>query len=295
MRPTLQKGDSIMIVSPSWYRGESRTYPMEVFLNNLGFEVETHPHCLEQYGQFAGTIEERVIGIHEAFMDDTIDGIFCAGGGYGALQLLEHLDYEIIRSNPKVFMGYSDITALLSAFYAKTGLIGYHGPMGCCMTYKENPITTENMMQILSGNQSHISLLGDVITVGEVEGVLLGGNMTVFDQLIGTEYFPNSENIILFLEDTTDEKMNELDKKLLHLKHIGYLKNVRGLILGEMDKLADNKIPFGRNTQEVIEHYLPNIPSVMNVKCGHEESLLTFPYGAKVVLTTGAENKLAFK
>jgi muramoyltetrapeptide carboxypeptidase len=278
MRPTLQKGDTIMIISPSWYRGESRTYPMEVFLNNLGFEVETHPQCLEQWGQFSGTIEERITGIHEAFQDSSVDGIICGGGGYGALQLLEHIDYDIIKKNPKVFMGYSDVTALLGAFYSKAGLIGYHGPMGCCMSDKENPMTTEHMMQILLGEKKYINLSGDMLNQGQAEGLLLGGNMTLFDQLLGTKYLPISENIIL-----------------LHLKHTGYLDHVRGVILGEMDKLTDNEIPFGRNTQELIEHYLPNIPSVMNVKCGHEESLLTFPYGETVQLKTGTENKLTFK
>ena len=98
--------------------------------------------------------------------------------------------------------------------------------------------------------------------------------------------------MILFLEDTTDEKINELDKKLLHLKHSGFLKQVTGVILGEFDKLQDNKMPFGQNTKQLIERYLPNTPSVMNVKCGHEDTLLTFPYGAQVTLNVGAENKL---
>lgn len=292
MRPTLHKGDTIMIISPSWFKEEARTYPMESYLTNLGFEVETHPQCFERWGQFAGTVEERVTGIHEAFMDNSIQGVVCAGGGYGCLQLLEHIDYRIIKDNPKVFMGYSDITALLGAFYRKAGLIGYHGPMGCFMTEKENPETTKVMQDILLNSKSEIDLKGAHLTKGNAQGVLLGGNMTVFDQLIGTGYQPQAENIILFLEETTDEKINELDKKLLHLKHSGYLKNVRGLILGEMDKLSDNNKPFGRTTQELVDHYLPNIPSVMNVKCGHEESLLTFPYGAHVILNVGAENKL---
>lgn len=295
MRPILQKGDTVMIISPSWYKGEERTYPMESFLNALGLEVEVHPQALSKWGQFAGTVEERVAGIHEAFMDDSIQGIFCAGGGYGALQLLEHIDYNIIQQNQKVFAGYSDVTALLSAFYSKAGLVGYHGPMGCCMTYKQSADTTSHMVDMLFNNQNEINLKGDTLHQGQATGLILGGNMTVFDQLIGTPYIPKTENIILFLEDTTDEKINELDKKLLHLKHSGYLQNVRGVILGEMDKLSDNRKPFGQNTQQLIEHYLPNIPAVMNAKCGHEDSLLTFPYGVEVTLDCGAENKLLIK
>ena len=292
MRPILKQGDTIMIISPAWFRGEERTYPMESFLSDLGFEVETHPQCFEKWGQFAGTVEERVTAIHEAFMDETIQGIICAGGGYGCLQLLEYIDYDIVKQNPKVFMGYSDVTALLGAFYAKTGLIGYHGPMGCCMTDKENPETTLAMQNTLFNRKSEIDLKGTCIVKGNAKGVLLGGNMTVFDQLIGTGYMPQADDVILFLEDTTDEKINELDKKLLHLKHSGFLKQVTGVILGEFDKLQDNKMPFGQNTKQLIEKYLPNIPSVMNVKCGHEESLLTFPYGDHVTLNVGAENKL---
>ena len=292
MRPILKQGDTIMIISPAWFRGEERTYPMEAFLSDLGYEVETHPQCFEKWGQFAGTVEERVTAIHEAFMDETIQGIVCAGGGYGCLQLLEHIDYDIVKQNPKVFMGYSDVTALLGAFYAKTGLIGYHGPMGCFMTYKEDALTTDIMTSVLRGDTNEIPLKGDGIFNGVAKGVLLGGNMTVFDQLIGTGYMPKAEDVILFLEDTTDEKINELEKKMLHLKHSGFLKQVKGVILGEFDKLQDNKMPFGQNTKQLIEKYLPNIPSVMNVKCGHEDTLLTFPYGDHVTLNVGAENKL---
>lgn len=292
MRQTLHKGDTIMIISPAWFCGEERTYPMEAYLSGLGFEVETHPQCFERWGQFAGTVEERVAGIHEAFMDENIQGIVCAGGGYGCLQLLDNIDYSIIQNNPKVFMGYSDITALLGAFYKKAGLIGYHGPMGCFMTYKEDALTTDIMKSVLKCDMNEIPLKGDCIFNGVAKGVLLGGNMTVFDQLIGTEYMPLAENIILFLEDTTDEKINELDKKLLHLKHSGFLKQVKGVILGEFDKLQDNKMPFGQNSKELVEKYLPNIPSVMNVKCGHKDTLLTFPYGAPVTLNVGTVSNL---
>ncbi len=291
-RPVLHKGDTVMIVSPSWHKGDARTYPMENFLNAHGFEVETHPQCALKWGQVAGTVAERVTAIHEAFLDDSIQGIFCAAGGYGALQLLSQLDYELIRQNPKVFVGYSDITALLAAFYQKAGLVTYHGPMGCFMTDKENEPTTQSMWQMLLAESGTIHLKGDVLQKGESKGVLLGGNMTVFDQLIGTEYMPMADDVILFLEDTTDEKINELDKKLLHLKHAGYLSHVRGVILGEMDKLADNAEPFGFKTKDILARYLPNIPAVMNVKCGHEETLLTFPYGSKVMLQTGEENSL---
>ena len=273
-----------MIVSPAWYKGEGRTYAMESYLNNLGFETETHPQCLLKEGQFAGTVKERVNAIHEAFLDETIDAIVCSAGGYGSLQLLDSLDYKLIKQNSKPFVGYSDMTALLNAIYTKTGLITYHGPMGCCMSDKENEKTTQSFIDIVVEAKNEIDLAGDCIKEGEASGILLGGNMTIFDQLIGTEYMPKAENVILFLEDTDDEKINELDKKLLHLKYSGFLKNVRGVILGEMDKLDDNKVAFGKSAKELIGQYLPNIPAVQNVKCGHGDSLLTFPVGAKATL-----------
>ncbi len=274
-----------MIVSPSWYRTEERTYAMESYLNTCGFEAETHPHCYLQEGQFAGSKAERVAGFNEAFADKTIDAVMCAAGGYGALQLLDDINYESIKQNPKPFIGYSDVTALLNAIYTKTGMVTYHGPMGCCMSYKEHPVTTQSFMDVVVEGCDSIELAGECVRAGKAEGVLLGGNMTLFDQLIGTEYMPSAENIILFLEDTLDEKINELDKKLLHLKHSGFLKNVRGVILGEMDNMADNDMKFGTSVNGLVEHYLPNIPVIKNVKCGHEDMLLTFPVGAKVKLT----------
>lgn len=294
-RPLLQEGGTVMIVSPSWFKGEERTYAMEAFLNTNGFEAETHPHCVLKQGQFSGSMEERLAGIHESFADETINAIVCSGGGYGALQLLDGLNYDLVKQNPKPFVGYSDITAILNAIYAKTGVVTYHGPMGCCMSEKVNAITTNAFIDVVVKGATEVSLAGNCIKAGSATGVLLGGNMTVFDQLIGTEYMPNADNIILFLEDTLNEKINELDKKLLHLKHSGFLKNVRGIILGEMDKMSDNEMPFGKNTKQIIAEYLPNIPAVMNVKCGHEESLLTFPLGETVKLTVNdIKSKLIF-
>ncbi|MFT7433743.1 MAG: muramoyltetrapeptide carboxypeptidase [Alphaproteobacteria bacterium] len=294
-RPLLKQGGTVLIVSPSWFRGEERTYAMESLLNTYGFEAETHVQCHVQFGQFAGSVEERAFAINEAFMDESIDAVICAAGGYGALQLLDGINYELIKKNPKPFVGYSDATALLNAIYAKTGLVTYHGPMGCCMSYKQHPETTQSFLDVVVAGEGQVKLAGNCLKSGEAAGILLGGNMTVFDQLIGTSYMPNADNIILFLEDTTDEKINELDKKLLHLRHSGVLKNVRGVILGEMDKLSDNETPFGKNTKQLVEEYLPNIPAVMNVKCGHDDSLLTFPVGAHIQLTVNdISSKLEF-
>lgn len=284
-RPLLKKGGTVMIVSPAWFRDEARTYGMETYLNAIGFEAETHPHCLLQEGQFSGSKQERLAGIHESFMDNSIHAVIAAGGGYGCLQLLDGLNYDLISKNPKPFCGYSDVTALLNAIYTQTGMVTYHGLMGDVMTDKQHANTTQSFLDVVVEGKGEMNIAGDAVQLGISQGTLVGGNMTIFDQLIGTPYMPNDENVILFLEDTNNEKINELDKKLLHLKHAGFLNKVRGVILGEFHKLSDNDMPFGKNAAELVREYLPGIPCVQNVKCGHEDSILTFPVGAQAQLT----------
>jgi muramoyltetrapeptide carboxypeptidase len=281
----LKEGGTVAIVAPSWFPDAEKLYRGELSLNGMGFEVDVQAQCSSQWGQFAGAPEERVTAIHECFMDDNIDAIMAARGGYGALQLLDKLDYDLISKHHKPFVGFSDSTALLNAIYAKTGKVTYHGPMAdSTFGHRTDEIDVRGFLDAVVHQKPELTLDGGKsLHFGSAKGVLLGGNMSVFDQLIGTEYMPNADDIILLLEDV-GEKINELDKKLIHLKHCGFLANVRGVILGGMETLEDNDEPYGFSIAETIANYLPDAPVVTAVHAGHGDHLITLPIGAEVKL-----------
>lgn len=279
----LHYGDKIAVIAPSWRVDATALAAGVEKLQSLGLEVWVHPQCSLKYGQFAGTPRLRAEALNECFADDSIKAIFCARGGYGAAQTLEYLDYERIKNTPKPLIGFSDATALLNALHTKSGLITRHGPLVQWLG-KDSPASDlDHLQQALFQRAGSLSLgNASPIRPGQAQGVLVGGNASVFDQLIGTPYFPNHERLILCLEDL-DEKINDLDKYLLHLKHTGLLRRIKGLILGDL-QLGDNDYPFGKSVPQLVNDYLPDTPCVMNAPFGHGEQNICLPIGLPVTL-----------
>ncbi len=275
------------IFSPSWWLEKEKLEQAKQHLEQLGFGVVIHEqNYITDKGQVAGNTEERCDALYELLENPEIDGVMFAAGGYGALQMLPALDYERIKKPAKPVIGYSDGTALLNAIYAKCGKISYHSTMPVTIAARPHNNTDESLIDVLLQGNTSVDFAGfsksKLLQKGQAEGVLLGGNMTVFEQLLGTPYMPKTENIILLMEEASNEKINELDKKLLHLSNAGYLNNVRGLILAGMEDLSDNDKPFGFNVGEIVSRYLPSdIPVITNTPCGHGESIITLPIGAK--------------
>lgn len=285
----IKKGQTIAFFAPAWWVSKQRIDKAKEYIENLGFEVYIPKQVFLKNGQIAGTVKQRCEALYELLENPEIKAILCVGGGYGCLQLIDKLDYKKIAKNIKPIIGYSDVTVLLNSIYKKTGMVTYHGAMANTFSDKPNKLTDASFIKTLTENIKEIDFFeynnSRLIQKGKGEGVIVGGNMTVFDQLIGTPYMPKDKNIILFLEDTANEKVNELDKKLIHLKHAGILNNVRGVILAGMEDLTDNEVPFGFSIAEIIKNYLPvNIPVISNVPCGHGEVILTIPIGKNVIL-----------
>lgn len=275
---------TIGLFSPSWWVPELTVRKTATFLKEQGVNVFIHPQALARSsGQTAGAPSKRVKALHELYENDDVDIILCMRGGYGALQLLDRINYKLIAKNPKPLVGFSDATALLNAIYEKTGTIGFHAPTG--KHFVDHPETAGQDFQHL------LSLIGDtdelfipakkIINEGASVGTLVGGNMTVFDQLIGTPYMPTDENIILCLEEV-GEKVNELDKKLLHLKHSGFLNRVTGAVFGTLSNMSDNAMPFDQTPLRIFRKHLKKIPMVMGAPFGHISYNATLPIGAKV-------------
>lgn len=289
----LKSGDKIGVVAPSSYSDVTKLAPAVEFLTDKGFEVVFHPQTSLKNGQFAGTPQQKVDALHDYFADPDIKAIFCTSGGNGAIHLLDKIDYRLIAENPKVFIGFSDVTALLNAISAKTNLVTFHGPT---MNRINNlhPEWPEQMLDVLMGRTDTITLKEThTLQKGDMEGHLYGGNLSVLQTLIGTPYVFGLENSILFIEDTNDY-LSRYDRMLGHMKQAGWLDSLSGIILGEFIRTHDNKErPFSFTIEEILQTHAPNLPILStDAPIGHGAKLCTLPIGANIVLKNG---RISFK
>ena len=249
-----------------------------------------------EWGPFAGHPQDRADDIHRMFSDPDIKAIICARGGYGANRVLPLIDYELIRENPKIFMGYSDITAYLTSITQKTGLITFHGPM--LVSYKKRFVkyNFELMEQILKGTKEvkieYPKVLSPkVLKPGIAIGPLWGGNMTLLVNRLGTTDQLDTDGVILFLEDL-DEYLYAFERILVQMRTAGLFNHIKGLIIGELDKFKDQEIPFERNTDQIVMDICGdlNVPIVSNFPCGHGTYQATLPISVPTELNANDSN-----
>ena len=287
---SLKRGHRIGVVSPSyWLEKKGLGNAVTVFQKN-GYEVQLGDSVYLKDGPFAGTPQQRANDINQMFSDPNIDAIFCARGGYGANRVLPLLDYDLIQSKPKIFMGYSDITAFLTSITQKTGLVTFHGPMLSTFKNKLVPYNLDTLVNVLSGKEDirivePNKLKPTILKSGKAIGPLWGGNMCLLVNRLGTKNQLNTDRVILFIEDV-DENLYAFDRMLFHMKEAGMLENIRGLIVGELTEMKDEIIPFGKTTDEIILDVCGdlNIPIVTNFPCGHGNYQATLPISLPVEL-----------
>lgn len=284
----LKSGDKIGVIAPSSICNADFLTPGVEYLKANGFEVMLHDQTSCQYNQFSGTPEEKISALHDYFADPSIKAIFCTRGGNGCVHLLDKIDYDLIAANPKILIGFSDITSLLHAIYAKTGLITFHGPT-VSMIRKLEPQWAKQMLSVLTGESNEVEL-GDK---GNAEGILFGGNVSVFQTLIGTPYLPDLSQAILFLEDVHDH-LSRYDRMTGHMKLAGLFDDLNAMIIGEfMDTQDNSERPFGFTIEEIISSKVTDgAPCLANAPIGHGQKLCTLPIGAPAVLKNGT---LSFK
>ena len=298
--PRLKKGDAISLIAPGSHILKEQLRFSQERIEKLGLKVQPAKHILGRSGYFAGEEKERVSMINEAFRDSKIKALFSVRGGYGAALLLDQIDYEAIKKNPKIVMGYSDITALLLAIHQKTGLITFHGPM---TKYPWPSFTVKNVKDVLFegkkvtfsnpieediGEKDLIQTENRVTTInsGIAEGRILGGNLAVLTSIIETEYFPkNWKGKILFLEDV-GEHSYAIDRMLAMLKQAGVLSQISGFIFGTCFQCTATKEGGFSSFQvsEVLERYIKplGIPAFFGAMIGHQDELFVIPEGALV-------------
>ena len=292
--PRLRRGDLIGIISPASAPSAQEKIDKGVqYLERLGYRVKIGRHVMAQHGYLAGTDEQRAEDLNDMLRDPHVMAIFAVRGGYGTPRLLHLVDYKAVRRNPKILVGYSDLTALQLALYSKTGLVTFSGPMvGVEMWDSIDPFTEEHFWRVVTSS-SRIGNLqnpdGESLVThnrAKATGTLIGGNFSLLISLMGTSYLPRLREAILVLEDV-DEAPHRVDRMFTQLHHAGITQSISGLILGKFtDCVPSDPTKPHLTIEQVIEDALRRItcPVLANLQYGHIPKKLTLPFGVQALL-----------
>lgn len=289
----LKEGDLIGLVTPGGVVNKEQLQKTIEKLEGFGFRTYYKDSVLSEYGYFAGTDQERADELMHMFTNKDVDAILCVRGGYGSIRILDLLDYNQIQQNPKALIGYSDITALHTAIFERTGLITFHGPVGIS-SFKE--FAFKSFEKVLMkprkqykypyerepGTEDNPEFDIYTITGGKAEGELIGGNVSVLDSMIGSAYEPDFENKIVYLEDI-GEQTYRIDKMLFHLLYGTNLKKAAGIVMGIFDDCNFNKEEPKLTLKQAIDDLLKplGIPVSYGLPFGHIATMITIPNGVK--------------
>ncbi len=289
----LRAGDQVALVAPATvtYDRDDLLVAVES-LEALGLRVRTGEHVLARYGYFAGADEDRAADINAAFAADDVDGVIALRGGWGAARTLPYLDFDLIAANPKVLLGYSDITTLLNAFLARSNLVGFHGPNG---SSPWSEFTTRGVRSIVFDGEAPLmrnpEIRNDTLAVrdyriypivpGRARGRLVGGNLTLFSGLLGTPWFPDVSGALVFLEEV-GEYIYRCDRMLTQLALAGVFEKAAGVILGGFAGCGISPDRFGAfSLNDVFDQHLGGLgkPAFSGAMIGHIAWKRTIPIG----------------
>ena len=281
--PRLRPGGRIGVISPAGPVEESE---LQAGLENLtlaGFEIRLASHVYARKEYLAGGDEGRLADLHAMFRDRQINAIFCTRGGYGTLRLLQKVDYPMIRKNPKILMGYSDITALLLAVHKKTGLVTFHGPTVRDLA-SGGAEDLRRLLQPLQKNHPLRLTLGErsALIPGRAQGPLIGGNLTMLCHLLGTPFFPSLTGRILFLEDR-GEPLYRIDRMITHLRLSGRVEGIAGIALGRFEECGEDTALHELFRERFLDL---QVPVATGLPVGHGESNSILPLGLSAELDT---------
>jgi muramoyltetrapeptide carboxypeptidase len=312
----LKVGDEVRVIAPamsySIFSEELKTIANKRF-EDLGLKLTFGKHINEKNDFTSSSVESRIEDLHEAFSDKNVKAIFTAIGGANSNQLLKYIDWELIKNNPKIFCGFSDITTLNNSIFAKTGLVTYSGPHYSTFGQKLHfDYTLDHIKKFLmnsdpieikpSESWSDDSWYKDqdkrnltkndgwlVINEGKANGTILGANLCTFNLLQGTEYMPDLDNSVLFLEDDYLTNPDTFDRDLQSLIHLPDFNKVKGIVIGRFQ--SKSNVTNNLLTQIIkTKKELNNIPVIANVDFGHTDPKITLPIGGTVELDVNSTN-----
>ncbi len=312
----LKNGDTIRIVAPASNMvslGKPAVAKGVENIKKLGFNVEIHPDVFRVHKGTAGKPEDRAQSLMDAFTDDSVDGVMCCWGGFNSNDILDHLDYSVFRENPKVFIGYSDITILNTVLYQKAGLVNFQGPAFITFTHEFlMSWEVEVFKQVtMKGNASYElvaspSFIDDpvywqhpetppeeksnpgwkTVREGSSSGRLIGGHLGTLLCLAGTKYWPNLKDHILFIEtDEEDVGATNVLRQLRHLEQLGVFNEISGLLVGRIPETLGLKGELC--IESLLEEYIDrdDLPVVTQMDFGHTNPIATIPVGVKAEIS----------
>jgi muramoyltetrapeptide carboxypeptidase len=293
--PRLKPGDTIGLIEPASATFEADILQISVeVVEAMGFKARLAPHADDRYGYLAGKDEDRARDVNQFFADPTVNAVMAVRGGWGCARLLPHIDFATIAKNPKILVGYSDLTALLLAVHARTGLVTFHGPMGVSTWNAFNldsfrrvlvgaeAVTFENVREI-KDTLVQVDNRIQTITPGLARGRLLGGNLTVLAGIVGSGYLPDFSGAILFVEEV-EESIYRVDRLLTQLALAGILGRLRGVVFGHCTKCLPGDGYGSLTLDEVLrDHIRPlGVPAWSGAMIGHISRQFTMPIGSEV-------------
>ncbi|WP_372997643.1 LD-carboxypeptidase [Lutispora sp.] len=290
MKPkVLKKGDTIGLIAPSSSVPESKAKACIEWVKSAGYNVKWGESIFQSRGYLSGSDELRAHDINMMFGDKEVDAIFCIRGGYGTMRILDMIDYDLIKNNPKIFIGYSDITTLHTAFLQKTGLITFHGPMVASFAKKGLDKLSKDYFDRALMNPEP---LGDIINPpdvpirayngGAATGKIVGGNLSLLADTMGTPYEIDTKGKILLIEEVGERPYN-LDRMLLQLKLGGKFEDAVGIVIGDWADCEPEEGEESLTIDEVIEDIVVPCgkPILSGYKIGHCSPNITIPIGVE--------------
>lgn len=285
--PFLSKGDKIAIIAPARSITFEEVLPSMKLFQKWGLEVVLGTYIFSKENQFAGSDDQRRADLQQMLDDPSIRAIVCARGGYGTVRIIDQLDFSGFCKNPKWIAGYSDITVLHAHVNKQLGIESVHSvmPVNIKETDPEND-SAGSLKKVLFGEKlSYSKPITFAINNGLSEGILTGGNLSIICSLMGTTSELDTDGKILFIEDV-DEYLYHVDRMMMNLKRSGKLGKLNGLIVGGMDRMKDNDIPFGKTAREIIAEAVEKFgyPVCFDFPSGHGDVNLALVLGRKIRL-----------
>ena len=290
----LKAGDTVGLICGSSCVDTARIPQCVKAMEDLGYRVKTADNLDVDYGGImAGSGKVRADWINRMFADPEVNAIFCVRGGDGSSRTMEYLDYDVIRSNPKIFVGYSDVTNLHLGITQNCGFVTFHGPMVSSNIVDSFDEETRNslysMINAAEGTVEFRNPAKDEIRVlknGKASGILTGGNLSLLSASIGTPYEMETEGRILFIEEVC-EPVAKIEKWAMHLRNAGLLKKSAGIILGQFTDITNEKCPQYDSIACLTDIFADlDVPVLYNVQSGHGSQIMTLPMGAMCHMDT---------